>query len=157
MPLKPRSAAGVARFCLATLAGLALLASCTPTQQQPTLLTKDQTIAEYQAETKHLQLPPGTTWPDQPLEMNADQPDYRYEPGVGSQGAQFHWYCSWATYGLAHHDAHALKNLETFTTMSAWAHIDDNGHALFNGIQKGIAAGDLDPLRDYVATNCAST
>ncbi|MFT4110100.1 hypothetical protein [Propionicimonas sp.] len=38
-----------------------------------------------------------------------------------------------------------------------WQHdIDDNGHTLFTGIQKGVATGDLEPLRDDVATNCAN-
>ncbi len=147
---------GTASFVLAALAGLAMLAGCgsLATEQQPSMLTREQAITEYQAETKVLQLPTGTSWPQLPPDMRNDLPDYRYEQGVGQQGAQFHWFCSWAAYGLNHHDQQALTKLDAFTTMSVWSHIDDNGHALFIGIQKGISAGDLNPLRDYVATNC---
>lgn len=141
------------------LTGLAVLAGCASTKstthQEPSLLTRDQVITEYNTETRALKLPSGARWPDLPAEMKDDPPDYRYEQGVGAQGAQLDWYCSWASYGLAHRSQQALAKLDALTTMSVWSQIDDNGHALFTGIQRGIVAGDLEPLRDYVQTNCA--
>lgn len=103
-----------------------------------------------------LELPPGRDWPEVPSELDGDLPEsVMYQEGIGQQGAQFEWYCAWAGHGLVSGNKRDLNRLEGFKQMSIWSHIDDVGHNLYERIHDGIAAGDLEPLREYVSNNCA--
>lgn len=118
---------------------------------------------EYQEETQVLELPPGLTWPGVPSELEEVLPEsVMYEEGVGQQGAQFEWYCAWASQGLASGNLGDLDQLESFKEMTIWWHIDDVGQSLYERIQEGISTVDLTPLREYVSNireyvsnNCA--
>lgn len=141
---------------LAALTAL-LLCGCGSTSHTPNraeLLTRAEIIAEYRTETTKLTLPPESTWPPEPEHIATDPANYRYEEGVGQQGAQFWWYCSWAKYGITRDDPAALSKLSQIKTMSLWPHIDDNGKAMFNEISTQIDAGNFAPVEGYVATNC---
>lgn len=146
-----------ARITLAALAALLLLCGCGSAARTPTrthLLTRTEIIAEYHTESAKLTLPPGSIWPSIPQQIATDPADYRYEAGVGQQGAQFWWYCSWAKHGISRDDPVALARLNQVKTMSLWSHIDDTGKAMFNEISTQIGAGNLGPLKDYLTSNC---
>lgn len=147
-------------FALVTLAVPACSAdSAVPTTAK--VLTYDQALKEYRDATARLELAPGATWRatakglDPADESGAPQ---MFEAGVGSQGAELQWYCSWAGQALTSTGAdqqQALDTLDGFEELGVWQKMDANGHALFTTILAGARLGDLASLTDYVDGNCA--
>lgn len=152
-----------------SLAGLALtvlaclLAACSwaagPVDQAPHLLDRAGIIAEYRQETARLRLAGSDHWDPAPRELADPDParpgSMRWEAGVGSQTAQFQWYCSWARAALAGRDpSGALAELARFSTMSVWDAMDDTGHRLFTRTLDQARRGNLRALARYRAGNC---
>lgn len=141
-----------------------ILSACTTNNSSesnsPVLLDRDGIIAEYENETDKLQLANGDSWESDPIQLSApDSNEARklmWEEGIGAQTAQFQWYCSWAREALNQKSDReaALERLERFRAMSVWQMMDDNGHRMFTKIITRAKSGDLDPLSEYVRTNC---
>ncbi len=140
------------------VAAVVLIGGC-GRSEEPTssFLTYRQALDEYHEATMQLELAPGAAWNDHPIALQEldenGQPTY-YEAGVGSQQADFQWYCSWADAALDG-GATALDHLTEFTTLGVWAKMDDNGHLLFTQILNAAQLGDLSALSGYVSGNCS--
>ena len=124
----------------------------------PVLVDVAQARAEYAARTHELHLPEGRSWPAIPeiLMEGAVSPGHMFERGVGQQEAEFQWYCVWADVALAEPARRSLAVTArgAFDETGAWTQMDDNGRALFGGIQDALGRGDLLPLTEYAASNC---
>jgi hypothetical protein len=133
----------------------------TRAEKQPVLLSKKEVMNEYNHETRQLELPPKAQWNANEARAVIGIDHYAgdsmmYEEGIGSQTAQFEWYCAWAHVALDenHARADALAHLATFNSLSVWNNMDDVGHAMFLRINDRALAGDLQPLSEYVDRSC---
>lgn len=97
----------------------------------PTLLDHDEVMAEYEKETRQLQLADGDSWDPDPIQLSApdssEPSQLMWEEGIGAQAAQFQWYCSWARAALHAKSGRgvALERLEKFRAMSVWQMMDE--------------------------------
>ncbi len=123
------------------------------------ILTADEALEEYREQANLLELVPGDTFAVMPISLSPlDEQGNQigFEAGVGAQAAQFQWYCSWAKAALADPAAsEPVARLETFSDLSVWDKMDDNGHRLFDSQLAQAKLGNFTPLSEYVTANCA--
>lgn len=153
--MAPSTVWGRAIFYWLSAIVLAIFPACSSNpSNSPRLLTREQAIAEYRAYAKQLELPPGHEWPDVPVTVRTSiSPEAVYEVGVGEGDADLWWYCAWAKYGLTRDQA-ALRILGQFRQSRVWPRIDAHGRTLFIEIEKGVGAGNVVMLLEYVEANC---
>ena len=138
---------------------LPALAGCTTADgNQPILLTWQETMSDYDHETRLLQLPQGARWSPEDAEASLGSPDPKqlYEAGIGAQMAELEWYCAWAAVAL--HDkgmrSDAATQMRKLTSMSVWSHMDDNGHRLYESLNDSVTRGDVGPIPVYLNSFC---
>lgn len=123
------------------------------------ILNAEQALEEYREQAAELELAAGDEFVDMPPTLSAldEQGNAMgFEAGVGAQTAQLQWYCSWARAALADPAAgEPIERLETFSDLSIWDKMDDNGHRLFEDQLAQAKLGNLTPLSEYTAANCA--
>ena len=113
--------------------------------------------AEYRAAQQQLTLPARHRWPELPL-PTADPVDgtpYTYGPGVGTEWAEWYWFDMWASVAASETVSASLREtavatLPSFYETQAFKTTAEAGY--FREIISKAGRGDLDPLREYVAT-----
>ena len=117
--------------------------------------------AEVDAAMKVVPLPAGASWPPT---IGATDPNGTYSAGGGRASVEFPAFCAWSVAWLEASDAGARADADAaervIVAAPGWEFYSgdfgsDSLRAAIDAVVAGVAIGDAEPVRSFVAANCS--